>query len=206
MIDEEISIETTARGKPPEPKKASGLEIGITYIIALSILLADLATKLVIERNLEINQSYVPIEAIEAIFKITYVSNTGAAFGLFPTGSKVIMVVAVIVSLVIIIYNQKLPAHHSLFRVALGLQLGGALGNFLSRVRIGHVTDFLDFGPWPVSNIADISIVVGTILLGILMIFEKEERPAADDSDISFETPESQESEAGEESPVIWNE
>ncbi|MFN2189647.1 MAG: signal peptidase II, partial [Candidatus Promineifilaceae bacterium] len=84
------------------------------------------------------------------------------------------------------------------------LQLGGALGNLLTRVRIGHVTDFLDFGPWPVSNVADISIVTGTILLGILMIFQNDEEAAetAPTADQDGEEP----VEAGEDSPVIWNE
>ena len=116
------------------------------------------------------------------------------------------MVIATVVSIVIIVYNQKLPADHRLFRIALGLQLGGALGNLLSRIRIGHVTDFLDFGPWPVSNIADISIVSGTILLGILMILQKDEEPAQVE-DVPAENAESgDQGDSGEDSPMIWNE
>jgi hypothetical protein len=73
-------------------------------------------------------------------------------------------------------------------------------------VRIGHVTDFLDFGPWPVSNIADISIVVGTILLGILMLFEKEEETPDEENVSPVDEKDRQDSEANEESSVIWNE
>ncbi len=206
MIEEEKIVQTPAPEAPIEKQKASGRERVITYIIASSILILDLVTKLLIEDRLRINESYVPFESLEPIFKITHVSNTGAAFGLFPSGSKVIMVIAVIVSIVIIAYNQKLPANHKLFRVALGLQLGGALGNLLSRVRIGHVTDFLDFGPWPVSNIADISIVLGTILLGLLMILEKEEETHPDDEVSSGDPAENEHGETSEDSPVIWNE
>jgi signal peptidase II len=206
MSEEEKFVETVTLDAPIEQEKASRSERSLTYIIAGTILLLDLVTKLVIESSLAINESYVPIESIAAFFKITYVSNTGAAFGLFPTGSTVIMIVAVIVALVIMVYNQKLPANHTLFRVALGLQLGGALGNFLSRVRIGHVTDFLDFGPWPVSNIADISIVLGVILLGYLMIFDKEEESLSEEEISTSDTAESPQSEASEDSPVIWNE
>jgi signal peptidase II len=205
MSEEEKFVETEPLDAPIEQEKASRFERSLTYIIAGTILLVDLVTKLVIESNLAINESYVPIESIAAFFKITYVSNTGAAFGIFPSGSKVIMVVAVIVALVIIVYNQKLPANHSLFRVALGLQLGGALGNFLSRVRIGHVTDFLDFGPWPVSNIADISIVLGVILLGYLMIFDKDKDSVSEKEISATETADSPQSEAKEDSPVILN-
>lgn len=206
MIEEEKIVQTPAPEAPIEKQKASGRERVITYIIASSILILDLVTKLLIEDRLRINESYVPFESLEPIFKITHVSNTGAAFGLFPSGSKVIMVIAVIVTIVIIAYNQKLPANHKLFRVALGLQLGGALGNLLSRVRIGHVTDFLDFGPWPVSNIADISIVLGTILLGLLMILEKEEETHPDDEVSSGDPAENEHGETSEDSPVIWNE
>jgi len=206
MNEEDVISQTPLSESPVEQKKASWFEKGLTYVIASTILLVDLVTKLLIESNLKINESYVPFESIEAFFKITYVSNTGAAFGLFPSGSKVIMVIAVIVSLVIIIYNQKLPANHALFRLALGLQLGGALGNLLSRVRIGHVTDFLDFGPWPVSNIADISIVVGTILLGLLMLFEKDGELVDEDGVTALDETDLENGESNEESPVIWNE
>ncbi|MFN2189648.1 MAG: signal peptidase II, partial [Candidatus Promineifilaceae bacterium] len=97
------------------------MERAATYIIAAFILILDLVSKLLVEDRLGINESYVPIASLEPIFKITHVSNTGAAFGLFPSGSKVIMVIAIIVSIVIIAYNQKLPANHKLFRLALGL-------------------------------------------------------------------------------------
>ena len=206
MLEEERIIQTPTSDPPIGEQKASGKERVLTYIVASSILLLDLLTKLVVEDRLRINENYVPIESLEPFFKITYVSNTGAAFGLFPSGSKVIMVIAVIVSIVIIVYNQKLPANHKLFRLALGLQLGGALGNLLSRIRIGHVTDFLDFGPWPVSNVADISIVLGTILLGLLMILEKEEESLPDDEISSGDPAENERGETNEESPVIWNE
>jgi signal peptidase II len=206
MSEEEKVIETGPIETPVEQEKASVRERTLTYVIAATILLIDLVTKLIIESNLAISESYVPFESIAAFFKITYVSNTGAAFGIFPTGSNVIMVITVVVAIVIAVYNQKLPANHSLFRVALGMQLGGAMGNFLSRVRIGHVTDFLDFGPWPVSNVADISIVLGVVLLGYLMIFEKEEDSKSDEETTSNDNTESQQSESSEESPVIWNE
>lgn len=206
MIEEDTSLRNSSVESATSPQKASRSERSLTFLIAAAILLTDLATKLVIENNLAISESYVPIQSIEAIFKITHVSNTGAAFGIFPTGGNVIMVIAVIVSIVIVVYNQRLAANHTLFRVALGLQLGGALGNLLSRIRIGHVTDFLDFGPWPVSNIADISIVLGVIILGILMFFEKEDRPEARE-EIEIDDPsEKSPIDSNDDSSMIWNE
>jgi signal peptidase II len=55
------------------------------------------------------------------------------------------------------------------------MQLGGALGNVIDRFRLGHVTDFLDFGPWPVFNLADTSIVAGVVILTWLMFQEQRE-------------------------------
>jgi signal peptidase II len=87
------------------------------------------------------------------------------------------MLVALLVAGIIILYNYRLPTGHILFRVALGLQLGGALGNLIDRIRLGHVTDFLDFGPFPVFNVADASIVAGVLVLVFLMLTERQEQP-----------------------------
>ena len=117
-------------------------------IMAISIGL-DQWTKNIIETNLRLGEVYAPFPEIEQFFRIFHVSNTGAAFGLLPSGGPVFAVLAVIVSLFIIYYNHILPKGQIGFRIVLGLLLGGALGNFIDRVRLGHVTDFLDFGPWP---------------------------------------------------------
>ncbi len=205
MSEEELTNEIDQTNPIIEEERAPLSEIILMFVVAGTILVLDLVTKLLIESNLLVNESIIPIESIASFFKITHVRNTGAAFGLFPGGSQVIIVVAIIVSVVIIIYNLRLPAHHTLYRVALGLQLGGALGNLLSRFRIGHVTDFLDFGPWPVSNIADISIVCGVILLGYLMLFEQKAEKQEEEETAPAESLESQQTESGEDSSMLWN-
>jgi signal peptidase II len=123
-------------------------------------------------------QSYAPIPALEALFRFTHATNTGAAFGIFPAGGSFFTIVAVVVGLVILYYNYILPGGQLSLRLALGMQLGGALGNVIDRFRLGHVTDFLDFGPWPVFNLADTSIVAGVIILTWLMLQEKREHQA----------------------------
>lgn len=175
---------------PPvvEPQPASWREKGIVFLVMALVLLADQLSKFYVESNLALNSIWAPFPEWESLFRITHVSNTGAAFGLFQSGNLILSVVAVVVSIVIILYNQHLPAHLYWYRLALGLQLGGALGNLLSRMRVGHVTDFLDFGPVPVFNVADMSIVTGTILLGFLMLVDqpgKSREPDAPDSDKS---------------------
>jgi signal peptidase II len=79
------------------------------------------------------------------------------------------------VSVVIIIYNFRLAPGHRLLRLALGLQLGGAIGNLIDRLQQGYVTDFMDFGLWPVWNIADLAVVSGTVLLVWIMYQEERE-------------------------------
>jgi signal peptidase II len=189
-----------------DDKPAAGREKAILFLVMAVVLLADYASKVVVETNLALNTTWAPISDLAQYFRITHVSNTGAAFGLFPSGSILFAVVAIVVSIFIIIYNQVLPARHQLFRVALGLQLGGAIGNLLSRLRLGHVTDFLDIGPWPVFNVADLCVVTGVIMLGFLMLVEERQRmkePA--ESTESLPTVVSQPVETSEDVSMLWN-
>lgn len=167
--DVEKERETVSR-----PGASTGQRL-ILVLVAALVILFDHVTKLFIENSLPLNHTWAPFPDLAAYFRITHVSNTGAAFGLFPGGSLFFTVIALIVAAVIIVYNYRLPSGNRLLRMALGLQLGGALGNVVDRLRLGHVTDFLDFGPWPVFNVADMAIVAGVIVLGYLMIQEERE-------------------------------
>jgi signal peptidase II len=152
-------------------------------LIAAGIITVDHVTKLLVENLLPLYSSWTPFPDWLPFVRITHVSNTGATFGLFPEGNAFFMVVAIIVSLVIILYNFQLPASHRLLRLALGLQLGGALGNLVDRFRLGHVTDFVDIGPWAIFNVADLSIVTGVVVLGFMILLEQRQerqQPEAD--------------------------
>lgn len=166
------AVQETPRLSPPPPLWRHLLFL---LVVAGAVIAADQLTKIAVERALPLNSSWAPFPGVAHLFQFTHVSNTGAAFGLFPTGSLLFAVVAVVVGLVILVYNFQLPAGNLLLRLALGLQLGGALGNLLDRLRLGHVTDFLDFGPWPVFNLADTAVVAGVVLLGLLMLLEERE-------------------------------
>ena len=133
-----IEKESEARGGPV----ASTGQRLILILVAALVILFDHLTKLYIENRLPLNHTWAPLPELSAYFRITHVSNTGAAFGLFPGGSLFFTVIALIVAAVIIIYNYRLPSGNRLLRVALGLQLGGALGNLVDRLRLGHVTDY----------------------------------------------------------------
>lgn len=170
----------------PVQETATNRQRSLIFIAAGISIVIDQITKGIVESTLPLYQMYAPIPAIQEFFRITHVPNTGMAFGLFSGGSLFFTGVAILVGLAIIYYNFTLPRGQLLLRVALGLQLGGAMGNLIDRFRIGHVTDFLDFGPWPVFNIADLSIVTGAVILGWLVLQEtrvemrqkKTDRPA----------------------------
>lgn len=162
-------------GSLPPPTTA---QRAIPILVAALVVLADHFSKLFIETLLPLNRTWAPFPEYAHLFRFTHVSNTGAAFGLFPGGSLIFTLIAIVVALVIVVYNYGLPRGNGVLRLALGLQVGGALGNLVDRLRLGHVTDFLDFGPWPVFNLADTSIVAGVVILGLLMIVEQRQLAA----------------------------
>lgn len=167
--------EPTAKQRVP----ASTRRRAVMLVMAAMVIILDQFSKRIIEVALPLYEIWAPIPALEPVFRITHVPNTGTAFGLFPTGSLFFAAMAVVVALALIFYNYMLPAGHRVLRLALGMQLGGAIGNLLDRMRLGHVTDFLDFGPWPVFNLADTAIVAGAVLLGWIMWQDvKQERAA----------------------------
>ncbi|MBN1562349.1 MAG: signal peptidase II [Anaerolineae bacterium] len=141
--------------------------------LALVVILIDQLTKAYVVAHLDYRDSWVPIKAIESIFRFTHVHNTGAAFGIFPDGGSVFLIIAAFVSVIILIYYHQIPDGAWLARIALGLQLGGALGNVVDRVRVGYVVDFFDVSIWPVFNVADSCIVIGVALLMLEMLREE---------------------------------
>jgi signal peptidase II len=151
-------------------------------VVAALVIALDQTTKWLVSTRMELYQSWAPVPSLADWFTITYTTNTGAAFGLFKDWALVFAVVAIIVIVVIFYYQQFLEEGQWLLRVALGFQLGGATGNLIDRLRLGgHVVDFLDLRRvpilnihWPVSNFADISIVIGVALLILVMLREPQ--------------------------------
>lgn len=154
----------------------------LTLVVAGLVLTLDQTTKWLVSTRLELYQAWAPVPSLADWFTITYTTNTGAAFGLFKDWALVFIVVAIIVIVTIFYYQQHLEGGQWLLRVALGFQLGGATGNLVDRLRLGgQVIDFLDLRRvpiinihWPVSNFADISIVIGVGLLILVMLREPE--------------------------------
>jgi signal peptidase II len=111
-------------------------------------------------------------------FRFTHVTNTGAAFGLFAEQGSLLTLVGLAAVLVLVWYYRSFGLESNLVRASLGLQLGGALGNLIDRLRQGYVTDFLDFRIWPVFNLADAALTMGVALLFFVVLFQqKPSRP-----------------------------
>lgn len=159
---------------------------GVIVGTAAMVVLLDQLSKGWIERNLPLHQSLTPVASLSDYFSITHFTNTGAAFGLLRDQNILFVAIGLVVLASAIIYARYLPHDRLLVQIALGLQLGGALGNMIDRVRQGHVTDFLYFHnlplinrPWPAFNVADMAIVCGVILLALFLLTYKEPQSAA---------------------------
>jgi len=143
--------------------------------VAILTLVIDRISKWVVMTNLRLGESWNPVAALEPYVSLTYVTNTGAAFGLFPNYGVLFMVIAIVVVVTIIFYYRHLPGDQWLVQTSLGLQLGGALGNLMDRLLYGHVIDFIDFKVWPVFNLADSAIVVGAVILAYHLLRDRRD-------------------------------
>jgi len=140
------------------------------YLFALILLSLDQFSKYLIRQKMSLAES---IPVIKSIFHITYVENTGIAFGLFPQGNFIFIIISLIIILVIVFFERRKALKSPGERFCLGLVLGGALGNLIDRLRFGFVIDFLDFRIWPVFNLADSSVCIGAILMVFFLLKER---------------------------------
>jgi len=134
--------------------------------VALVVLLLDQLTKSLVLRLLPAGQSWPgPESAIGRLFSFTHVSNTGVSFGMFQGRNELFAVVSLVVVMGLLVYRHRTHDESAWLQLALGLQVGGALGNLTDRVHFGHVVDFLHVKLVPVFNVADSAIVVGVLVL-----------------------------------------
>ena len=110
-------------------------------------------------------------------FYLTYILNPGAAFGLMAYKTTLFIAVTVVLLAGVAVGYRHIRAGSPLLRYALGLIVGGALGNLADRLRYGQVVDFLDFRVWPVFNLADTAIVIGACLLVMELVKDRSKEP-----------------------------
>jgi len=143
------------------------------WLIAAATIGIDQAAKLAVRATLAPAQSH-PV--IPSVFHLTYVQNTGAAFGVLQGYPEVFIILSLVVAGWIIRELLRLRFRARRTDFALAMILGGAVGNLIDRVRFGYVVDFLDFRVWPVFNVADscISIGVGLLLLSQFRLLKSD--------------------------------
>ena len=141
--------------------------------IAFAAVAADQLTKYIVTSHIALDDGV----HVVGPFWIHHVQNSGIAFGLFASATAVVILATGVAVAWMLLFFGRSGARHPVLPVALGLVIGGSVSNLLDRVRLGYVTDFLDFRYWPAFNLADTFIVVGVlVLLGVLVHAEREPR------------------------------
>ena len=155
----------------------------ILSFVSIVVLLLDQATKIFIDRTMEIHSS---ITVVKNFFNITYIRNKGAAFGFLAETSfrlPFFILISLIALVVIFALYRKLRPEQKLSAVSLSLIFAGAMGNLIDRVRLGEVIDFIYVHwyehYWPAFNVADSAICVGVFLLALDMLQDERSRKSA---------------------------
>jgi len=141
-------------------------------LIAILVTVGDQLSKAWIRSNLAVWQSLPET----GFFRLIHLRNTGASFGLFRDYSFQLTIVAFVGVAVILFYTFFVCPRYPLLKnrvskVAMGLVLGGAIGNLIDRLRFGYVTDFIGVGAWPPFNVADSAITVGSVVFAGSLLY-----------------------------------
>lgn len=149
----------------------------ILAAVTLAVLVIDQATKVYIDRTMQLYQS---IPVVNGLFSITYMRNKGAAFSFlssFDYRRPFFILVSLVAVVAILVAYRKLRDDQRFAALSLSLILSGAAGNLIDRIRLGEVIDFLDVywqtHHWPAFNVADSAICVGVALLALDMVLEE---------------------------------
>jgi len=152
-----------------------GQSYGWLLGVAALVLALDQLSKALIVHHMLLNES---IPLLGPVVSLTRRLNTGGAFGVLQGNRVLLCLVSGAVAAGLIIMGPRLAGGSRAVLAGLGMVLGGAAGNLVDRVRLGHVVDFIDFHFWPVFNIADTAITVGALLIVVVLVIsiEREER------------------------------
>ncbi len=149
----------------------------LAFVVAAGVIVADQLTKWWVVATLPGD----PIVVIDGFFQFRYITNTGAAFGMLKGAGSIIALLAVAAAVVIVLLVRELAGR--LENIAMGLVLGGAIGNLIDRIFRGDglldggVVDWIDFSFFPAFNVADSAITIGAglaIITAFLLDGKKE--------------------------------
>jgi signal peptidase II len=134
--------------------------------VAVTAAAADQVTKHVVVSRLDLGESVHVIGP----FSIHHLQNSGIAFGLFASATLLVIALTTAAVAWMLVFFGRSGARHPVLPAALGLVIGGSVSNLADRVRLGHVTDFLDLRYWPAFNLADSFIVIGVLILVLSVV------------------------------------
>jgi signal peptidase II len=182
----EVRVGSATNALQPIPGAARARSAGAAQWAALAVVAAaaagaDQLTKVFVSSRLPLG------DAVEILgpFAIHHVRNTGIAFGLFAGSTSIVIVLTAVAIGALVIFFARSGRRHPLLPVAVGLVLGGSISNLVDRLRLGYVTDFLDFDYWPAFNLADTFIVVGVGLLFLSFVAADRSSAAVGTSPLS---------------------
>jgi len=134
--------------------------------VVLAAIAADQLTKWIVSSQLSLDESL----HVLGPFSIHHVQNSGIAFGLFASATPLVTALTALAVGWMLLFFARSGARHPVLPVALGLLIGGSTSNLIDRIRLGHVTDFLDLRYWPAFNLADSFIVIGVAILFLALV------------------------------------
>jgi signal peptidase II len=154
----------------------------VFFVVAIVVIALDQTTKAWVRQTLFLGETWEhslgPIHVVRVV-------NSGAAFGILQGATPFLIITSILGLAAIVLYYLYPPMDHGLVRIALGMQLGGAIGNLIDRVRLGEVTDWIDVGGFPTFNVADSSISISIVV--VLIFFAMQDfapkRPPPDQAE-----------------------
>lgn len=152
---------TTERAGPDAFRR----RLGWLFALPIAVLALDQVVKAVLIAWLGPDAVVHRWELAGRLVAFEYVENRGAAFGILPGRTSLLIVVALLITFGAIALMVREARHHPVGAAGIGLVVGGALGNVIDRIRFGYVVDFMAVGTWPRFNVADTMITIGIVLL-----------------------------------------
>jgi signal peptidase II len=144
--------------------------------VAASAVVSDQVTKHIVRSDLRVDESVRVLGPLT----IHRVQNSGIAFGLFASATVVVTILTAVAVGWMVVFFARSGRRHPVIPAALGRLIGGSLSNLVDRIRLGHVTDFLDVGWWPAFNLADSFICIGVaILVAALVLADRRPKKQA---------------------------
>jgi signal peptidase II len=174
----EVRVGSSTNGLAPvsaaqRPLGARGAQwLGLSAV-AFAAIVADQLTKQLVSSQLALDDEIHVVGPLS----IHHVQNSGIAFGLFASATPIVTVLTAVAVGWMLYFFARAGARHPVLPVALGLLIGGSASNLIDRVRLGHVTDFIDVRFWPAFNLADAFIVSGVVILLIALLAADRRKP-----------------------------